>query len=187
MLALVEKNNLDLVCQLDNNLPRVMFDHDKIIQVLTNLVNNALKFTEKGGVIISTSIGDNFIQVGVKDSGIGIKEENIEKLFQEFTQLQRKVGGTGLGLSICKKIIEALLFVSDKPVSIDTLREVIEEVEPSDIRTIMEELNNDYASSGRTFSSEASSTYSTWCSSRCSRISGFMRSWCGAACRRRRR
>jgi signal transduction histidine kinase len=71
------------------------------------LVNNALKFTEKGGIVISTSGGENYIQVMVKDTGIGVEEENMKDLFQEFTQLHRKVGGTGLGLSICKKIIEA--------------------------------------------------------------------------------
>jgi len=107
MVVLSKKKNLSFELKLCGNLPKVKFDKDKIIQALTNLVNNAFKFTEKGGVIISTSIGDNFIQVGVKDSGVGIKEENIQKLFQEFTQLQRKAGGTGLGLSICKKIIEA--------------------------------------------------------------------------------
>ena len=71
------------------------------------MVNNALKFTEKGGITISTSRGDNFIQVTVKDTGFGIEEENMPKLFQQFTQLRRKMGGTGLGLSICKQIIEA--------------------------------------------------------------------------------
>ncbi|MFA7706621.1 MAG: ATP-binding protein, partial [Candidatus Omnitrophota bacterium] len=107
ILPLTKKNNLDFVCQLDENLPRIKFDYDKIIQVLTNLVNNALKFTERGGIAITTGKGNNFIQVTVQDTGPGIKEEDMQKLFQEFVQLQRRVGGTGLGLSICKKIIEA--------------------------------------------------------------------------------
>ncbi|MDD5409468.1 MAG: ATP-binding protein [Candidatus Omnitrophica bacterium] len=107
MSLLFRKKGLDFEVQLCQDLPQVNFDRDKIIQVLTNLVNNALKFTEKGGVVISTSGGDNFIQVMVKDTGIGIKEEDMKDLFQEFTQLHRKVGGTGLGLSICKKIVEA--------------------------------------------------------------------------------
>ncbi|MDD5291978.1 MAG: ATP-binding protein, partial [Candidatus Omnitrophica bacterium] len=68
---------------------------------------NALKFTEKGGITISTGRRDNFIQVTVKDTGPGIRKEDMSKLFQQFTQLQRKVGGTGLGLSICKQIVEA--------------------------------------------------------------------------------
>lgn len=107
MMTLSKKKGLTFEIELCDDLPQVKFDRDKIIQVLTNLVNNALKFTEKGSITISTSRGDNFIQVMVKDTGIGVKEENMQKLFQEFTQLQRKVGGTGLGLSICKKLIEA--------------------------------------------------------------------------------
>ena len=95
------------MCQLDKNLPRIKYDHDKIIQVLTNLANNAIKFTEKGGITITTGKRDNIIQVTVKDTGPGIKEEDMPKLFQQFVQLQRKMGGTGLGLSICKQIIEA--------------------------------------------------------------------------------
>ncbi|MDD5129319.1 MAG: HAMP domain-containing sensor histidine kinase [Candidatus Omnitrophica bacterium] len=107
MLPLAEKKSLDFTLQLDEYLPRIKFDRDKIVQVLVNLVNNAFKFTDKGSIIITTGKGENFIQIAVRDTGSGIKEENIQKLFQEFTQLQRKVGGTGLGLSICKKIVEA--------------------------------------------------------------------------------
>ena len=107
MMPLFKKKGLAFELQLRDDLPRAECDRDKIIQVLTNLVNNALKFTEKGGIIISTGKRDNFIQVAVKDTGSGIKEEDMPKLFRQFTQLQRKVGGTGLGLSICKQIIEA--------------------------------------------------------------------------------
>ena len=102
-----QKKNLSLVCQLDETLPKVDFDRDKITEVLTNLVNNAIKFTESGGITISSSKGDNCIQVKVEDTGIGIKEEDIQKIFQEFMQIQKNTGGTGLGLSICKKTIEA--------------------------------------------------------------------------------
>lgn len=107
MIPLAEKKNLDFVCQLGKDLAGVKFDRDKIIQVLTNLANNAFKFTDKGSITIITGKEGNFIQVAVKDTGPGIKEEDMPKLFQQFTQLQRKVGGTGLGLSICKQIIEA--------------------------------------------------------------------------------
>ncbi|MFA6356018.1 MAG: PAS domain S-box protein [Candidatus Omnitrophota bacterium] len=107
MMPLARKKGLVFGAELCDDLPRARFDKDKITQVLANLVNNAIKFTEKGGITISTSRGDNVIRVMVRDTGIGIKKENIQKLFQEFTQLQRKVGGTGLGLSICKKIVEA--------------------------------------------------------------------------------
>ncbi|MDD5681475.1 MAG: PAS domain-containing sensor histidine kinase, partial [Candidatus Omnitrophica bacterium] len=106
MVLLSKEKGTIFKLELCDNLPRVKFDRDKIIEVLANLVNNAIKFTEKGSITISTTRGDNFIQVTVKDTGIGIKEKDLQKLFQEFTQLQRKAGGTGLGLSICKKIIE---------------------------------------------------------------------------------
>jgi signal transduction histidine kinase len=107
MLPLFKKKGLAFDLRLCGDLPRLKFDKDKITQVLTNLVNNAFKFTDKGGVTIITSKGDNFVQVAVKDTGPGIKEEDLPKLFQQFIQLQRNVGGTGLGLSISKKLIEA--------------------------------------------------------------------------------
>jgi len=101
---------IDFLLELEDDIPRVKFDHDKITQVLTNLVANALKFTERGNIIISTSKGENIIQVSVSDTGPGIKAEDLPKVFREFEQLQkggdRKVGGTGLGLAISKEIIE---------------------------------------------------------------------------------
>lgn len=106
MILLADKKGLGLTVQLAKDLPRTRINRDKIIQVLINLINNAIKFTDKGSITITTSQGTNFIQVGIQDTGYGIKNEDIPKLFQEFVQLQRKVGGTGLGLSICKKIIE---------------------------------------------------------------------------------
>lgn len=107
MRPLFNKKGLFFELHLSNNLPQVEFDRDMIVEVLTNLVNNAYKFTDSGGVNISTKRDVGFIQVVVKDTGIGINKENIPRLFQEFTQLSRGKGGAGLGLSICKKIIEA--------------------------------------------------------------------------------
>jgi len=107
MLPMAKKKNLSLVCQLDEKLPRAYFDKDKIIEVLTNLVHNAIKFTENGSITIRSGKENNFIQVKVEDTGIGIKKEDMPTLFQEFMQLQKNLGGTGLGLSICKKTIEA--------------------------------------------------------------------------------
>jgi len=110
MAPLADKKNLEFTLKLAEGLPRVKFDWDRIVQVLTNVVNNAIKFTEKGSIIMASSRGDNNIEVSVKDSGPGIKEEDIGKLFQQFGQLekiaQRTTGGTGLGLAISKEIIE---------------------------------------------------------------------------------
>jgi PAS domain S-box-containing protein len=110
MAKVVKKNGVDLRLALDNTLPQVTFDNDKIVQVLTNLVSNAMKFTEKGSITIGTRRIENAIRVSVSDTGYGIKQEDLPKLFQQFQQLasggNRKTGGTGLGLAISKDIVE---------------------------------------------------------------------------------
>jgi two-component system, sensor histidine kinase ChiS len=88
---------------------RCVCDHDKILQVLTNLVNNAIKFTEKGVVTISSSLQGESVRVCVQDTGIGIRQEDMHKLFKSFSQINApnhtKEGSTGLGLAICKEIV----------------------------------------------------------------------------------
>jgi len=90
----------------------VYLDRQKIKQVLNNLVGNACKFTEQGSIMISTEIleWDTILRVSVTDTWLGIAEENKNKLFKKFSQvdnyLQKTQKGTGLGLSICKTIIE---------------------------------------------------------------------------------
>lgn len=120
--------SVDLILETEENLPDVYVDVSKLEQILTNLVSNALKYTQQGYVKISTNLIDaenldkgkikrNFvprgkhIKVTVKDSGIGIKQEDLEKVFDKFQQIEsslsRDVGGTGLGLPIAKELIEA--------------------------------------------------------------------------------
>jgi signal transduction histidine kinase len=106
MLSTVSKKRLKFILKLDNKLPTIKFDEDKIIEVLNNLVNNAVKFTATGSIVITTSLGNGFVQVQVSDTGIGIKKGDMSKLFQSFSQLEGKSGGTGLGLAICKELIE---------------------------------------------------------------------------------
>lgn len=106
MLPLCVKKGLELKINLREDMPRIKLDKDKIIQVLMNLVNNAMKFTSAGSITISSDRGDNYIQVMVKDTGIGIEKENLERVFKEFVQLNKSISGTGLGLTICKRIIE---------------------------------------------------------------------------------
>jgi len=111
MRPLTKEKGLELIIELDDAVPLVNFDKDKIIQVLTNLVSNAIKFTETGSVKITTSRTDDKVITAVKDTGGGIKPEDMHKLFVEFQQLatkdaDRKTGGTGLGLVISKKIVE---------------------------------------------------------------------------------
>ncbi len=110
MAQLASDKGLDLVIDIDDSLPKINFDKDRIIQVLTNIISNAIKFTEKGGITVLTARGENIIRVSIQDTGPGIRKEDMPRLFQHFEQLDkgvnRKVGGTGLGLAISKEIIE---------------------------------------------------------------------------------
>lgn len=95
----------------------IVSDDSKLKQVLTNLIGNALKFTEQGEIILSVDIEKNNqseqrLYFSVSDTGIGINPKHISKLFKDFSQIEesstRRFGGTGLGLSIAKKIVEIL-------------------------------------------------------------------------------
>jgi signal transduction histidine kinase/CheY-like chemotaxis protein len=112
------KAGLDLVYEIDNNTPsKVIGDSTRLKQVLSNLVSNAVKFTHRGEVFIGIhllSTEEDQIELGfvVRDTGIGIPPEKIERLFKAFSQVDssttRKYGGTGLGLVICEKIIKLM-------------------------------------------------------------------------------
>ncbi|KAI7260913.1 hypothetical protein KC345_g9947 [Hortaea werneckii] len=109
------KKNLELAYFIDQKLPRLIYgDMARLRQVLINLVANAVKFTNQGGVyLVASSLptADNKLEVEftVKDTGIGISPEKCDRLFQPFSQLDssmtRKYGGTGLGLAICKSLV----------------------------------------------------------------------------------
>jgi len=106
----VHAKGLELIVQPDDGLPKVVCDRDKIIQVLMNIVGNALKFTDRGHILITTRAGDNHITVSVYDTGPGLSQEELSKLFQEFYQTahtrDKKIDGSGLGLAIAKQIID---------------------------------------------------------------------------------
>jgi len=103
---------LYLKLELEEPLPLVPCDSDRLIQVLNNLLNNAIKFTKTGGITITSvnKTGSNNITVSVKDTGRGISPEGILKIFEKFQQIEsaehNEEGGTGLGLAICRQIIE---------------------------------------------------------------------------------
>ncbi len=121
----IEKKKLFINTRIDETKElAIELDADRINQVLTNLIDNATKFTDEGGITVSTSIDEsgNLVKICVEDTGVGIEENDIPKLFQPFSQLGgiqgRKVGGTGLGLAICKEIIKQLggkIWVESKP------------------------------------------------------------------------
>lgn len=110
MRLVAEEKKLMFSTRLAEGLERVKCDHDRITQVLTNLVNNAIKFTDKGAITISTQKSENAAVVSVTDTGKGIKQEDMDKLFQDFSQIgkgkERETGSTGLGLAISKKIVQ---------------------------------------------------------------------------------
>ncbi len=98
----------DLVMELGNDLPKLQFDRDKIFQVLTNLMANAINYSEGGTIVIQTRLENSGVHISVRDSGSGIKADCYEKIFEPFSQLENcKMGGTGLGLAISKEIVLA--------------------------------------------------------------------------------
>ncbi len=112
--SLADERKLSLKFEHDENLPRIKADKDKLIQVITNLISNAIKFTNTGGITIIAKKEEGNIVVQIKDTGIGIKPEFLTKVFEKFKQitdddsdtLGDRPKGTGLGLTICKEIIE---------------------------------------------------------------------------------
>lgn len=100
-------HGLQCLFALDSNIPKVKFDKDRIAQAILNLVNNAIKFTEKGTITISTKIVEGALLVSISDTGIGICQEDLKKLFRPYQQLNSSKGGTGLGLAITAAIVRA--------------------------------------------------------------------------------
>ncbi len=129
--CVAKENNINFTSVEENNLPDIYADSQRLGQVLTNLVSNAIKFTPQGKSITikselknaqdininpcfaneARSLKGDYVIVSVTDEGIGIKQENLLKAFEQFTQIEnsltRKVGGTGLGLPIAKQLVKA--------------------------------------------------------------------------------
>jgi len=126
----VEKD-LELACEIQNEVPSAIIgDPNRVSQVLINLLSNAIKFTETGEVSLLVSRGQAArpvngnveIQFSVRDTGIGIAADQVEKLFQPFTQaditIARKYGGTGLGLAISTRLVQMMggkIWVESQP------------------------------------------------------------------------
>ncbi|MBN1521683.1 MAG: HAMP domain-containing protein, partial [Candidatus Aureabacteria bacterium] len=112
MKVIKEKKPVEFQSHIEENLPLVLGDPDRIRQVLLNVGSNAVKFTDKGSIEISANRKGNYIQISVKDTGVGIKEVDIPKVFESFRQIDgsstRKEGGTGLGMTISKKFVELM-------------------------------------------------------------------------------
>ena len=102
------KEEVELV--LDNHLPvcHVISDRNRIHQVISNFVNNAMKFTSEGSIHVGYKLKDGELEFYVEDTGIGIEKEQLPHIFERFVKLNTFVHGTGLGLSICQSIVEQL-------------------------------------------------------------------------------
>lgn len=129
--SVAKDKNIDLILEKDENLSLTYFDNQRIEQVMSNLISNAIKFTNENGKIVVKTENINesdidkslifgvenpvfykhYVKISVKDSGIGIAHEDLKKVFDQFQQIEnplnRKNGGTGLGLPIAKQLIEA--------------------------------------------------------------------------------
>ncbi|MGV6845945.1 MAG: PAS domain S-box protein [Lutibacter sp.] len=109
---IADKQQLQLICnkEIDNLKSVTEADKNKLNQVLTNLLSNAFKFTNSGSIEFGCSLKGNFVEFYVKDTGIGIKKDLVDKIFDRFTQaempINKQIKGTGLGLAISKKFVE---------------------------------------------------------------------------------
>lgn len=101
------------VQKLNVNLPPAWIDEDKFQQILTNLIDNAAKYSTKGKTVtIKTELAENFVEIKIIDEGVGIKQEDFDKVFKKFSRLENHLTsttqGNGLGLYITKQLVEGM-------------------------------------------------------------------------------
>lgn len=117
MVGNIEDKKIEIITHVNNDIPNyILADVYRLRQILINLVNNAIKFTKWGYVVLEISSYQQkevtYLKFSVRDTGIGIPSDKVNNLFQPFTQLDmsssKKYTGTGLGLSICKELIELM-------------------------------------------------------------------------------
>ncbi|MBN2029268.1 hybrid sensor histidine kinase/response regulator [bacterium] len=107
----IKEKDIQLIAELPTTELKIFADGDKVTQIFTNLISNAIRFTSKGGkIIIKVEDLDEIIQCSVSDTGVGISKQNLSKLFSKFEQFGKPEGkgdkGTGLGLAIAKGLVE---------------------------------------------------------------------------------
>jgi len=114
----IDKEKIELIKNASHDIPNILLgDPLRLGQILLNLTNNAIKFTERGEIVLTVDVTDKtpdtlILEFSIRDTGIGISEEQQKKLFRTYSQADssttRKYGGTGLGLAICKKLCEKM-------------------------------------------------------------------------------
>jgi len=152
------EKQLDLAVALDDDVPaRIVSDAFRVRQVLFNLIGNATKFTEEGGITVHVArdLEPGGIVVTVLDTGIGIGREQLARLFRPFTQgdssTSRRFGGSGLGLAISKRLVDALggrIEVESRPGEGSAFRVVLPPVMPGADPALLDESTGEDASSG---------------------------------------
>ncbi len=108
MRAKVHKPDVEFICENPLKELMVKADSDRLTQIVTNLITNAVKFTQHGYVKMGYACKDNGLELYVEDTGMGIEEQNLPRIFDRFKKLNPFIQGTGLGLPICKSITEQM-------------------------------------------------------------------------------
>lgn len=123
-----QKKGIKIESIIDSNLPEIYADKARTVEILNNLIDNAVKYTDKGSITIKSEYNENFVTVSIKDTGKGIPKEDIPKLGQKFHRVGKylesnkrldivRPGGTGLGLYVTFKLVELMegkIFVKSK-------------------------------------------------------------------------
>ncbi len=107
MRPMAEAKGLELVASVSGDLPPIEGDWERLARVLVNLIDNAIKFSERGQIVVSAQECDHEIQFAVSDQGSGIHKENLGKIFERFYQERPQIPGAGFGLPICQRIVQA--------------------------------------------------------------------------------
>lgn len=107
---MTEGKPVQLINRIPNSFPLVIADENRLSQILFNLLHNAIKYTEAGEVSIQADIEGNWARISISDTGIGMEQEFMDKIFEPYEQASQHItsdaGGFGLGLSICKRLVE---------------------------------------------------------------------------------
>src|ERR1035441_10274538 len=110
---MAHEKGIELACESSDEVPEMVTgDAGRLRQIVLNVVNNAVKFTERGEVVLTAAMEDGLVRFAVRDTGIGIAREKVDLIFQPFCQADasttRKFGGTGLGLSISVRLVSLM-------------------------------------------------------------------------------
>src|SRR5690625_3233048 len=108
--VLVENKNIDINIRISNNFPHVAADKNRVIQILFNLLHNAVKYTSEGFITVDADVHEGMAHIHITDTGIGMDDETLRTIFEAYKQDDSGItaigGGLGLGLSICQQLVE---------------------------------------------------------------------------------